>query len=348
MSRDLYETTVALPDATGTMKVLTGIKVSVVPRGAQDVPNSLVDVFASDTGATRGPDPKSGATGTNPMTTTASGSIRFWAEGPAELDLVFEDTQAPARITDRIGWNAIPAKAGSIPTAFLAEDAGITQKMLSAITLRQQVPIGAVIEWWRPVSGGIAVPIPDGYEVADGHNVNQHDFLGVSGAIALPNLQNVFILGASLNKADGAGADQGNLATQGPGIRGTGGTNAAFNFAHTHGVPGVDHSHVAGGLIAADHLHSAGTLFASNHARAAGGQLGGSEAFAFSVNTSPIGGATGPADRPLVITGSTGGMNGGAAATNAVTNSQTWVANPGADFRPLFYGLLRLIKVRRS
>lgn len=345
MSRDLYETTVALPDATGTMKVLTGIKVSVVPRGAQDVPNSLVDVFASDTGATRGPDPKSGATGTNPMTTTTSGSIRFWAEGPAELDLVFEDTQAPARIADRIGWNAIPAKAGSIPTAFLAEDAGITQKMLSAVTLRQQVPIGAVIEWWRPVSGGIAVPVPDGYEVADGHNVNQHDFPGVSGAITLPNLQNIFILGASFNKADGAGADQGNLATQGPGIRGTGGSNAAKNFAHGHAVPGVDHTHAAGSLYVPDHAHSGGSLYVTGHSRTFAPAFGGQEAAAFANSLSGIGGGA---------TSGTGnfGVGGATAAADrplgTATSSTSWSADPGADFRPQFYGLLRLIKVRRS
>src|SRR4051794_40859941 len=108
MARDLYETTIALPDATGVLKALTGVRVYVVPRGAQDLNASLVDIFVADTGVTRGPDQKAGATGTNPFVTGASGSVRFWAEGPAEYDIVFEDTAAPARVADRIGWNCWP------------------------------------------------------------------------------------------------------------------------------------------------------------------------------------------------------------------------------------------------
>jgi hypothetical protein len=99
MSRDYYETTIALPDATAgnAIKPLSAVKVSVVTRGATDITGSLVDIFPADTGVTKGPDPKSGATGTNPFTTGVNGSVRFWAEGPAELDVVFEDTQVPAR-----------------------------------------------------------------------------------------------------------------------------------------------------------------------------------------------------------------------------------------------------------
>lgn len=370
MSRDCYETTVALPDATGVLKALAGVKVSVVPRAAQDVPNSLVDVFVSDTGATRGPDPKCGATGTNPMTTSASGAIRFWAEGPYEYDLVFEDTQAPARIADRVGWNAVPAKAGSIPTSFLAEDAGITQKMLGPVVVRQQVPIGCVIEWWRPAASGAAVPYPDGFEVADGHAVTQHDFPGITGGIAVPNLQNVFILGASTNKADGAGAAQTNAATDGPGIRGPGGSNAGRNLAHGHTTPQADHwhyfdvpnhYHLAGALTTADHLHSGGSLYVNGHNRYANAQWGGSnEAHALANSISGIGGGTtGAADRTLTVGGNTDWVSGANRSTtlwlssssgigNVASNGTTWTADPGTDFRPQFYGLLRLIKVRRA
>src|SRR3954465_12199973 len=102
MARDCYETTIALPDAAAgyALKPLSAVKVSVVPRGAVDVAGSLVDIFPADTGASKGPDPKTGASGTNPFTTSVSGAVRFWAEGPAEYDLVFEDTQVPARIAD--------------------------------------------------------------------------------------------------------------------------------------------------------------------------------------------------------------------------------------------------------
>jgi hypothetical protein len=75
MARDFYETTIALPDATDgyALKPLASVKVSVVPRGSQDLLGTLVDIFPSDVGLTKGPDPKSGATGTNPFTTNALG-----------------------------------------------------------------------------------------------------------------------------------------------------------------------------------------------------------------------------------------------------------------------------------
>jgi hypothetical protein len=347
----LYETTVALPDATGVLKALTGIKVTVVPRGAQDVANSAVDIFASDTGATRGPDPKAGATGTNPLTTGASGSVRFWAEGPAEYDLVFEDTQAPARIADRVGWNAVPAKAGSFPTSMLSGDKGITLKMLADEVSRQQVPIGCVIEWWRP--SGSAVPYPDGFELADAHVVNQHDFPGVSGAITTPNLQNVFILGATVGKADGAaGGSADNAVASGPGINGKGGSNIAKNLAHGHAVPGVDHAHAAGSLYTGNHTHNvsaSGTTGNGNRGMAM--QLGGSaEAGTFLAHTHQV----------TVYGGSDTAGNIGVYGTtaladrslNTATSTTTWtdpsVSGAAIDFRPQYYGLLRLIKCRRA
>jgi hypothetical protein len=350
----LYETTVALPDATGVLKALTGIKVTVVPRGAQDVAGSAITIYQSDTGVTPGPDPKCGATGTNPMTTVASGGIRFWADGPAEYDLVFEDTQTPARIADRVGWNSVPAKAGSFPTSMLAGDKGITLKMLADEVARQQVPIGCVIEWWRPSGSG--VPYPDGFELADGHVVNQHDFYGVSGAISTPNLQNVFVLGATVGKADGtAGGSADDLASSGPGINGKGGTNKAKNLAHGHAVPGVDHTHVAGSLSTGGHNHSvsaSGTTGNGNRGMAM--QLGGSaEAGTFLAHTHGVtvyGSASDVGN--LGVGGSTGGMNGGAATTNSATSTTTWtdpaVSGAAVDFRPQYYGLLRLIKCRRA
>lgn len=348
MARDLYETTVALPDATGVMKALSGVKVSVVPRGAQDLTASLVNVYASDTGVTRGPDPKSGATGTNPMVTTASGAIRFWADAPYEYDLVFEDTQAPVRIADRVGWNAIPAKAGSIPTIALAEDGGITQRMLSAAVVRQQVPIGAVIEWWRPPTGGIAVPVPDGFEVADGHAVSSHDFPGISGGISMPNLQNVFILGASVNKSDGAGADQGNAVTQGPGIRATGGSNAAKNLAHGHGVPLPQHYHNAGALTTGGHSHAVATTAYESGSTVGPFVIGGGTLASNIHHTHDTYGGTDGAGN-LGVGGNTDWVNNGDGLRLATaTNSTTWNADPGVDFRPQFYGLLRIVKVRRA
>lgn len=359
MSRDCYETTIALPDATASyvLKPLSAVKVSVVPRGATDIPGSLIDIFPADIGLTKGPDPKTGATGTNPFTTGVSGSVRFWAEGPAEYDIVFEDTQTPARVTDRIGWNAIPAKAGSLATSVLALDGGIKQAHLSADVINQQVPIGGITDWWRPAAG---VATPAGFEVADGRSV-AHEFPGVAGNVTLPNLQNCFILGATVGKADGSGAGADNLPGSGPGIRGTGGSNAGRNLAHGHGVPGVDHLHLC---HAADHLHGPGSLYTGNHAHgaamnpstqyvahyvAAGGatQISNRDhvhaVWTGEVGNIGIGGATAGADRSLDA------WSGAAdRSLNTGTNSTTWTADPGTDFRPYFVGLLRLIKVRRT
>ncbi len=358
MARDYYETTIALPDSAAgyAMKPLSAVKVSVVPRGASDIPNSLVDIFPADTGLTKGPDPKSGATGTNPFRTGASGAVRFWAEGPTEYDIVFEDTITPARIADRIGWNAIPAKAASLSTSLLALDAGLKQGHLSPELVMQQVPIGGCMDWWRPQT---SVPLPAGFEVADGRNV-AHEFPGVPGLVALPNLQNCFILGATTNKADGAGATAVNTPDGAPGIRGTGGSNLPRNLAHGHGVPGVDHLHLC---HSADHLHGVGSLYTGNHAHAAAMGAGGYDAavagqaggvlvsrsnHAHSVWTGEvgnigIGGATAGADRSLDAW--SGAADRG---LNTATNSTTWNADPGTEFRPYFVGLLRLIKVRRT
>jgi hypothetical protein len=372
MARDCYETTIALPDAAAAyvMKPLSAVKVSVVPRGATDIPNSLIDIFPADTGLTKGPDPKTGATGTNPFTTGVSGAVRFWAEGPAELDLVFEDTQTPARITDRVGWNAIPAKAGSIATSVLAQDGGIRNAHLHAEVVAQEVPIGGCIDWFRP-NGSTANP-PVGFEVADGHSVTQHDFPTVAGAVGLPNLQNVFILGATSGKADANGAGADDLPGSGPGIRGSGGSNAPKNLAHGHTSPTADHYH---NTTTADHTHNGNAISTGNHSHAVGTSATGY----YVAHYVAAGGATQIANRDHTHSGWTdvaGNLGGGAAqvaymnATHGgamgaassqiaawvggagngwvATGSTTWTADPGTDFRPRFYGLLRLIKVRRA
>lgn len=261
MARDYYETTIALPDATaaGVMKPLAGVKVSVVPRGASDVAGSVVDIFPADTGVTKGPDPKAGATGTNPFTTGASGAVRFWAEGPIEYDIVFEDTITPARIADRIGWNATPAKAGSFSTAMLVPDAGIKQAHLAPEVVNNEVPIGAVLEWWRPST---AVPLPPGFVVCDGSSVSSHDFPGVSGSVTTPDLRNVFILGADSAKADGTGAGGTDATADAPGIRGSGGTHqqgltVAQLPAHSHG--GATGAGTTSTNTPPGHNHSGGT-----------------------------------------------------------------------------------------
>ena len=225
MARDFYETTIALPDGAGIVKALADVRVSVVPRGASDVAGSLVDIFVADTGVAERP---------NPIVTTTNGSVRFWADGPAEYDLVFEDTITPARIADRYGWNCIPAKA--LPTSALVPDGGITQAHLAPAVINNEVPIGGVIDWWRPQQ---SVPVPTGFVICDGRAVpaGQHDFPGVAGGVNTPDLRHCFILGADSAKADGTGAaGNDDVVTSAPGVRGVGGSNRHLLAHNESGV----------------------------------------------------------------------------------------------------------------
>jgi hypothetical protein len=329
MARDCYETTIALPDATAAyvLKPLSAVKVSVVPRGATDIINTLIDIFPADIGLTKGPDPKSGATGTNPFTTGVSGAVRFWAEGPAEYDIVFEDTVVPARVTDRVGWNAVPSKAGSLSTSVLSADAGIKQTMLAPEVVNNEVPIGGVIEWWRPAQ---SVPTPVGYEICDGRTVTQHDFPGVAGSVALPDLRNVFILGADSTKGDGAGASGTDGNTNGPGIRGVGGSN----------------QHLLTATELASHAHTA-TSGSMNRNNAHGHQIGGT-----SVNVAPV------SDTGFWVLGHDSGAmyampNPQQAILVTDTNHEHGItvnataAGVAHNNMPKWIGLLRIMKVKR-
>lgn len=388
MARDYYETTIALPDAAAgnAMKPLSGVKVSLVPRGAVDPVASIVDVFQGDTGAAKGPDPKSGASGTVPFTTGASGSVRFWADGPAEYDIVFEDLTIPARITDRVGWNCVPAKPGSLSTSLLAPDGGIKQNMLSAEVIMQQEPIGGITDWWRAPGTSPPGYLPAGYEVADGRNLvaGQHEF-PVAGAVTLPNLQNVFILGATAAKGDGTGAGNDDLPGSGPGIRGTGGSNKPKDLRHSHTTPMHDHYHgfnlpnhyhLADGLTTGAHSHGVSTAANTGDGNRSRGPVasGSGEGVAYTAHQHYVaaGGGTDQAGNIGVygnvnwasatpgwpFTSSTGyiqawgsGQNGymvSSATSWALTTAGANQATFDTEFRPNFYGLLRLIKVRRT
>lgn len=351
--------TVATPDVSGIMKALSGVRVTVYTR---DTTNA-VKVYRNHDGTTQGPTAESGASGgPNPFLTGPGGMIEFWCDGPAELDVLIEDTQAPARVATRtVGWNCMPTAPGSIPTSMLAGDAALDLDALGPEILRQVHQIGEVIEWWRPAS---SVPLPAGFEVCDGHQVpaGQHDFPGLStSAINLPDLRNAFILGADPNKAFAAGANQGDAASDAPGIGGSGGSNAAKNFAHIHGVPGVSHTH---SVTYGAHQHGPGSLYAASHGHAVNISTGtpnegtisratGTGTVAPPSHTHNVNGSTG-ASGSLGIGGATDPGGGGTVNTSATTpgatntNSQTWTSDPGSDMRPRWVGLLKLMKVRRS
>ena len=351
MARDVFHMTLSNTDPNDALFALEGIQVSVFRRGTSE----SVTIYQRPTGATQGPTPEAGATGgPNPFFTGPSGSVEFWVDGPAEIDVSIHDTIAPSRVADRtFGWNAVAVGVGSIPTATLAPDGGLAIAMMGADVLRQMHAIGEVIDWWRPA---ISVPTPSGFEVCDGRQIpaGQHDFPGLgASAINLPDLRNMFILGADPAKAQAAGAGQGNAATDGPGIAGTGGSNAGKSFAHGHGVPGVDHQHY---VPTPDHLHHVGSLYTGDHAHGGPESITGPYHRAGDSNVTlsrpwgihgsgavGIGGMTGASDRGL------GAWSGASdRLLHTATNSTTWTQDPGADMRPRFIGLLKLMKVRRA
>lgn len=367
MARDYYETTIALPDSADgfALKPLSAVRVSVVPRGATDIAGSLIDIYQADApNLTKGPDPKSGASGTHPFVTGQSGSVRFWADGPAELDIVFEDTQAPARVSDRVAWNAVPAKSGSIPTSSLAADKGITQAMLADIVVAQQVPIGGVINWWRPAN---TVALPPGFEIAAGQPVSQHEFPGVAGAITLPNLMNTFILGADNAKTDGSGAAGSDDAAGAPGIRGGGGSHQHTLTAAQ--MPSHNHPENIAYAAAGGHSHGAATQGGGGHTH----DFSGYGVPGFSANVTPVVAVMGTnllsgsaVKLPTAQFAQTITALGSTDTTGSAHNHDIVVAGvtdhshvrsggispAGSDSphnnMPRFYGLLRLIKVRRT
>ena len=359
MARDVFHMTLSNTDADDKLVALEGIQVSAFKRGTTDP----ITIYQRPTGATQGPTPESGSTGgPNPFTTGPSGSVEFWADGPAEVDVFIHDTVGPSRIADRtFGWNAVAVGVGSLPSASLAPDAGIALAMLGPDVLRQMHAIGQVIDWWRPQA---SVPLPSGFEVCDGRQIpaGQHDFPGLgASAINLPDLRNMFILGAlptnagegAIIKAHAAGAGQGNAPGDAPGIVGNGGSNAAKNFAHGHGVPGVSHAHLTEGV---NHLHTVGSLYTGDHAHGGPESITGPYHRTGDSNVTlsrpwgiagsgavGIGGATGAVDRAL------GAWSGAPnVSLNTATNSTAWTEDPGSDMRPRFIGLLKLMKVRRA
>ena len=353
------------PDYDDMLQALEGVQVSVFERGTTNV----VTVYQRPTGATQGPTPESGASGgPNPFLTGPAGNIEFWVDGPKEIDVFVHDTILPNRVADRtFGWNATAVGPASQPTNMLAADAGIGLGSLSPAVIRQMHQIGEVIDWWRP---DVSVPVPAGFEICDGRQIpaGSHDFPGLSGsAINLPDLRNRFVVGADPTKALAAGAGQGDVPTDAPGVAGTGGSNIPKNLGHGHGVPGVSHSHftttpdhyhAVGSLYAADHLHGL-VMTTSNRGSPNGYAGGGGESVAFTnhQHTGSYAGGSGN----LGIGGATGGSQHALGAwsgapnvsLDTATNSLTWTQDPGGgglvvDIRPRFYGLLKLMKVRRS
>ena len=305
----------------------------------------------------------------NPQRTPASGYVEFWIE-PGDYDIFMHDTQGVPRIGDKtIGFAAIPGGDRGIPSTKVANDAGLGFGAFDAAAQRQAVPLGTVCDWWRPASsydaGAGAGNPPAGWAVCNGQviGVGSHD-MG-AGTLTLPDLRNKFIIGADILKVDG-GASSGGDSTaafdaqhpNAPGIRGVGGVNAP----HTHAVPA--HYHSKGNLGISDPTH-AHTIYDPGHAHAThAGNIGltgyGGSAFnaggtgysqatgiaamaygGFGTNAPGTGIGIYGAGTGITFVGSYAGNNAGSngdAAFNVVTT----------DGRPSHYGLLKIMKVRRT
>ena len=348
--------TVVSPDPTGVMKALSNVRITVYAR---DTTNP-VKIYQNHDGTTQGPTAESGATGgPNPFLTGPGGSVEFWCDGPAEIDVKVEDTVAPARVATRtIGWSCMPAAAGSIPTSMLAGDAALDLDALGPEILRQFDPVGTVIDWWRPSS---SVPLPSGWEVCDGHQVpaGQHEFAGLAAAaINLPDLRNVFVLGADKDKADGTGAGTADNAASAPGIRGSGGSQQ--HTLVTLEIPAHQHADgTLGAASAGSHTHADTFAVGSwNIGQTSGWNIpigssswqrglrpsGGTWADAITAESSSVGYTSGQHTHPL-----TGSVTAGGAHTHDVTGATADTGGGGAHNNiPRYVGLLKLMKVRRS
>lgn len=368
--RDVYRDTIASVAADGTIKALSNVEITVYLAGT----TTLATIYQREDPASnaQGPAPEVGASGgPNPFTTGPLGAIEFWcAAGLYEVHV--RDLNAQERIARRgaggtaapIKWNSSPMSAGSIPTSVLAQDGGLQLGHDSAAVQRQDTQIGQVIDWWRPTS---AVPIPVGFEIADGRQIaaGQHDFPGVAGAVNLPDLRNLFVIGADPNKADGTVSSPGNgTAVSGaqhpnaPGIGGSGGSNAVHGHtipAHYHGrgTLGASSSSSSGGAGTGVSVNGDG---AHNHIvpRGVGGPAGSGaysstfdQADMYTIGAGSHGhGISDPSHSHSVSTSTT--LSGNIGATGSGVNGDGAMSAGTTDGRPLHFGLLKLIKVRRA
>jgi len=359
--RVYYGNTITNTDPTNAHVVaLANVDVEIRVPGT----TTKVAVYASRNPADLTPLP-------NPIRTGASGYVEFWAE-PGDYDIFLHDTIAPARIGDKtIGWAAIPGGDRGIPSTKLANDGGLAFGAMDDAAKRQFVPLGTVLDWWRPSSsydaGAGAGNPPPGFVVCNGQSIasGQHD-MG-AGALPVPDLRNKFIIGADHLKADGGQSSLGDSTAaydavhpNAPGVRGTGGANAGkdlrhtHTYSHTHVTAMLDHYH---GVTGVDHLHGVNVTTGASNSNTAGGVGSGGYASCAYYNHAHSGsGGTGAADRSLYTnTGySTAGAGGSTSSGPSIASTDNGtLTNPGGvltpvDMRPAHYGLLKIMKVRRT
>jgi len=108
--------------------------------------------------------------------------------------------------------------------------AGIPAKALGQPPQPRDVPIGTVLDWWRPDATG---SVPDGYQICDGSVVN--DASSPLNGKTLPDLRGRFVLGV---------ASPADMGTSG----GAQSHDHSVNLSHAHAVTGTN--------IVGPHTHS--------------------------------------------------------------------------------------------
>jgi hypothetical protein len=309
--------------------------------------------------------------------TEDDGLIEFWAT-PGEYRIHIEDPLS--RIGNKsITWNSVPGWEGGIPGDFISNDNELDLATVGLDIKRQFVPIGAVLDWWRPDS---SVAVPDGFVVCSGGTIASanHDF-GTGQAINIPNLSNKFVLGAVT--ASGTNT-AGNNSTNAPLVGDTGGSNATRDLTHTHTT--YAHNHTLSTAAGRVTFTSPTATFTGNqlgdhgHYVSTGGGAAGSVFYTTNYtgnNQNTMGAMTDtPSKLPFyqaslvaavattagtpsgsinVTGGSVGGKAGladGAGIVNGDADNATSAATANItsahDFRPQYVGLLKIMKVKRA
>lgn len=295
---------------------------------------------------------------------------------------------------------------GTIATADIG-DSQITNAKLADEVSRQLIPIGAVIDWWRPNS---SVSVPSGFVVCSGGTISSanHDF-GTGASINVPDLRNKFILGASTATTEGVAATAGAAGaseadpTNAPGISGKGGSNGVRDLTHTHTTYAHNHTlaTATGRAVFTDSIYSfSGTPANYTHQHtmyepSVGEATDRSIMYRVKSSSSYIqtgfvqttniadnsGGGTSyngyrvdmgttdytnnatqtitPAGSIAVASGGNGSISGKAGLADASVSSRSGDGDLSTsaatgnitavlDFRPSYYGLLKIMKVKRS
>lgn len=309
MARAQYSESVTfVDDTTGALMPAENARVSVYQPGT----TTLVTIYTTRS---------AGATKSNPFTTDVTGSSEFWADW-GDYDIKYEDLEVPARFgTKTFGWSSTSGANAAIPLA--AND---------AVTTRQFDPVGAVINWWRPDS---SVALPTGWVQCDGstYTSGNHDF-GTGSSITVPDLRNRFVLGASSSQTDGQAAAAGDTVANAPGIRGAGSSHSR-NLQHTHTISAEAPGTSSGGA----HQHNFSNTTGNNSAVYDSAQryTSGTAQKIIATHTHAYSGAT-----------DTQGSHSHTVNSHSHSGATGSTLSSTQDIKPLYVGLLFIIKIKRS